>query len=88
MEALIALVIAGILGMLVIAVLAGQREQDEWVTWSAQHNCKVVARREGQTSTGIAPIIGGKGGVAVTTSTTSDQTAYLCDDGVTYWKNE
>jgi hypothetical protein len=73
--------------LLVLAGVAGVQEQKQWDAFAKAHNCKVVAKREGSTSTGVAPIIGGNGGVAVTTSSTPGQTAYLCDDGVTYWRN-
>nr|AGH89384.1 hypothetical protein [uncultured bacterium] len=62
-------------------------QPDEWETFKTAHNCKVVGKADGHSN----------GGVGVTTSgsvafiagdRTPDKTGYLCDDGVTYWKNE
>src|SRR5690606_32674180 len=53
---------------------------DEWAKFKQEHNCRVVEKRDGQATSG--------GGVGVFSGSTSPQTAYLCDDGVTYWKNE
>lgn len=44
-------------------------ESENWSSFKAVHNCKVISKRDG----GIY---------------TKEQTAYLCDDGIIYWKNE
>ncbi len=59
---------------------------DEWAKFKQEHNCRVVEKRDGQATSGVG--IGVTSGVGVFSGSTSPQTAYLCDDGVTYWKNE
>ncbi|EJG5355167.1 hypothetical protein [Pseudomonas juntendi] len=60
---------------------------DEWETFKAAHNCKVVGKSEGHSNGGVG--ITTRGSVAFIAGDRSpDQTGYLCDDGVTYWKNE
>lgn len=80
--------------LLVIAVagvllgLLSRDEQREWDEFAKQHDCKIVARKQEMTSTGFGPVVGGKDvGVAFVVNTTPAQTAYLCDDGVIYWRN-
>ena len=71
-----------------------QAEAHRWAVWSSLHNCKVVGREKGVTTTGVGTMIGtsSNGGTTiipvVTTSRTPDKTAYLCDDGITYWRND
>ncbi|EKS4072488.1 hypothetical protein QB142_004531 [Salmonella enterica] len=60
---------------------------DEWEVFKAAHNCKVVGKNEGHRNGGVG--ITSSGSVAFIAGNRSpDQTGYLCDDGVTYWKNE
>lgn len=61
-------------------------DQAQWERFAAAHDCRVVERMPGDTMTTVAPIIGGKGGVAVGVTSTPDKTAYLCNDGVKYWR--
>lgn len=63
---------------------AAEREQ-----WFSQH-CQIVEKREGSTSleSGLGVSASGKLATGVFTNSTPDQTAYKCDDGVTYWRNK
>ncbi|HDC5134232.1 TPA: hypothetical protein P3B64_003694 [Salmonella enterica subsp. enterica serovar Typhimurium] len=63
---------------------AAEREQ-----WLSQH-CQIVEKREGSTSleSGLGVSANGKLATGVFTNSTPDQTAYKCDDGVTYWRNK
>ncbi|WP_142491011.1 hypothetical protein [Klebsiella pneumoniae] len=61
-----------------------EKEQD-WRNWAKEH-CKVIEKREGATTTGVGVSLKGQAGVFI--GGEPDQTGYLCDDGVTYWKNE
>ncbi|HDB9567243.1 TPA: hypothetical protein O7L60_004209 [Escherichia coli] len=63
---------------------AAEREQ-----WFSQH-CQIVEKREGSTSleSGLGVSANGKLATGVFTNSTHDQTAYKCDDGVTYWRNK
>lgn len=83
MEYVVAGLILFILVLLVVGVVAAQKEQEAWEAYAAAHNCKVVGKAKGHASTGVGMV--GKN-VMVTTTTAPDQTAYLCDDGITYWR--
>ncbi|ELO8195542.1 hypothetical protein R0U17_004416 [Salmonella enterica] len=62
-------------------------QPDEWETFKAAHNCKVVGKSEGHSNGGVG--ITTSGSVAfIAGDRTPDKTGYQCDDGVTYWKNE
>ncbi|EIS4047328.1 hypothetical protein ACHZKO_000871 [Shigella sonnei] len=63
---------------------AAEREQ-----WFSQH-CQIVEKREGSTSleSGLGVSANGKVATGVFTNSTPAQTAYKCDDGVTYWRNK
>ncbi|EJF2737326.1 hypothetical protein M8E19_004445 [Salmonella enterica] len=63
---------------------AAEREQ-----WLTQH-CQIVEKREGSTSleSGLGVSMNGNVATGVFTNSTPDQTAYKCDDGVTYWRNK
>ena len=63
---------------------AAEREQ-----WFSQH-CQIVEKREGSTSleSGLGVSANGKLATGVFTNSMPDQTAYKCDDGVTYWRNK
>ena len=79
-----AVLLLGLLGGMLAACYTPK--PDEWPAFKAAHNCKVIAKRDGHSNNGVGFTTGGS--AAVVTSQTPDQTAYLCDDGVTYWKNE
>lgn len=68
------------------AIYSSVQEAERWALFKAEHDCKVVGRERGHTSTGVAPIVGGSGGVGVVVVNTPDKTGWLCDDGVTYWR--
>lgn len=56
------------------------QEGREWEQFKLTHQCKVVAKRGGQ----LVMTTNSKGSVG--TGVTSDETAYLCNDGITYWR--
>lgn len=66
--------------LLVFAVISVKKDNDKWEAFKLEHECKVVGRKDGQSSFGTD-----SGGKTVTMHTS--QTAWLCNDGVTYWKN-
>lgn len=81
------LALGGVLVGIVAAVIHFARiDQAQWERFAAAHECRVVERMPGDTMTTVAPIIGGNGGIAVGVTSTADKTAYLCDDGVKYWR--
>lgn len=76
-------VIVALFGLLIhFAIL----DQKQWEAFASTHECHVVERMPGDTITTVAPIIGGNGGMAVGVSSTPNRTAYLCNDGVKYWR--
>jgi hypothetical protein len=70
--------------VLVVLVLASDQKEQDW-NFATEH-CKVIEKREGATTTGVGVSLKGQAGVFI--GGEPDQTGYLCDDGVTYWKNE
>ncbi len=81
---------AAIVAILVAVGLAGAKEQNEWELFSKAMDCKVVGKKQGETSFGVGTGFSSNGSVTTVpvTTTSSDQTAYLCSNGVTYWRNE
>ncbi|MBF8461907.1 hypothetical protein FMJ63_18040 [Klebsiella michiganensis] len=77
--------LGGVISVLVVLVLASEQKEQEWRDWATEH-CKVIEKREGATTTGVGVSLKGQAGVFI--GGEPDQTGYLCDDGVTYWKNE
>ena len=64
---------------LVLAVLTfAFYEANQWSTFKAEHDCKVIARNAGTTGYGV--MTNGKMGVVSTAGTTT----WRCNDGVDY----
>jgi uncharacterized membrane protein len=79
-------IIIMVLGFIfVMFVVYAANESNEWDDFKQQHNCKVVQKVQGDINTGVGITTSGKMGVIITPE--SDKTAYYCDDGVTYWRN-
>ena len=93
-EALIGAIAAffvGLLVVLIIMMIVGSiKEQKQWQAFAAAHSCKLVATKQGTVSSGVGTAVGANGQVSVVpiTTTTPGQEAFLCDDGVTYWRNK
>lgn len=77
--------LCGVMSVLVVLVLASDQKEQDWQDFAAEH-CKVIEKREGATTTGVGVSLKGQAGVFI--GGEPDQTGYLCDDGITYWKNE
>lgn len=88
LEAGIGLILAAVIVLVIVAVKLSAQESRQWAAFSEANHCKVVERRKGTstTTTGMAIGSGGRVTPVVATSSTPSQTAYLCDDGVTYWR--
>lgn len=71
-------------------IYASIQDQKRWQAFAQAHNCKVVAKEQGHTSTGVGYGVTASGntGTVVTTTHTPGKTAWLCDDGITYWRSE
>ncbi len=70
------------------SVYAMYRDAQQWALFAAEHDCKVIHRVKGDTivGTGIGVTTSGTVGTVTTITATPDKTAYVCDDGVTYWR--
>lgn len=61
--------------LLVLAlVMAGQRDNKRWEQFKADHSCRVVAKRDSQSTSSGSYVAG--------------QTGWLCDDGITYFRED
>jgi hypothetical protein len=82
-------VVAAVVAVLAATMVVAQREQEQWAHFSAAHQCKVVGKMTGSVISTISTTIGAKGQVLPTVGTAvePDKTGYLCDDGITYWRN-
>ena len=71
-----------------LAVRHELREEKDWQVFQATHDCKVVGRVKGHYQTGVGMVALSKGGAGTTVITTRspDQTGFLCNDGITYWR--
>jgi uncharacterized membrane protein len=76
------------IGVVLLALTQARQEKRAWEAFAKSHDCRVVERMRGDVDTTVAPIFDGKGGVstAVGVTSTADKTAYLCNDGVKYWR--
>lgn len=75
-----------ILLLLLGAAYLDKQEEKQWANFSKTHDCKIVGKKAGSLQIGVAPIMGGSGGVGIVVTPTSDQTGWLCNDGITYWR--
>lgn len=60
-------------------------EREEWEKFKIDHKCKLVSKIDGETSIGTG--VATNGSVGIISSSSSGKTVWLCDDGVTYYKN-
>lgn len=75
-------VLAIALGVLVF--WAAVEDSRQWAAFKVTHNCKKVGHKQGQVFNTVS--IGANGQPSIGVATTPDQTAWQCDDGVTYWR--
>lgn len=59
-------------------------EERKWREFAAENNCKIVEQLAGSTDLGLSPAAAERMNTVVLVSPST--TAYLCDDGVTYWR--
>lgn len=74
-------------GTIIAVVLAGAvwfsiQDCKHWNAFSEAHHCRLVGVKGGSSM----PVITSKGGVAF--AFVDGQNAFLCDDGVTYWRDQ
>ena len=77
-----------VFALIPLMIYASIQEQSEWESFAAEHDCKVVGRMKGDVGVGVGTGIMSNGqiGTGTVVTSTPDKTAYLCDDGVTYWR--
>lgn len=79
--------ILGLGSMAVYYFMQDPAPSDPWPSFAQAHHCAIVEKREGHSNQGVGVGTTGQVGVFVGNET-PNQTAYKCDDGVTYWRND
>lgn len=85
---LVLIVVLGVGGALAIGKALREDRDERWEAFRVENECRVVER----VPSSVVPVIGtgvGPNGQVVTTfgvGTTPARTAWLCKDGVTYWR--
>jgi len=79
----IALLVALVV-LIVLGIYAAVEEGKQWRAFKEAHHCKLVEHIRATSSTGVG--IGPDGKVGTVIVTTPAKSAFLCDDGVTYWR--
>lgn len=80
---LVSLLLALLLAFIIVGVQGMLRERREWNAYAGVH-CKVIGHMDGDI--GVGNTFGGNGQVGVAVIATPDKIGYLCDNGITYWK--
>lgn len=57
----------------------------EWEKFKVDHECEIVAKKDSQSISGFA-INPSNGQLSMVNGVSDSQTAWACNDGVTYWK--
>ena len=75
--------------LLTICFIGYYEDEKAWEAFKIQHHCKVVGKTDGRNNPGVGVGVGANGSttVVMTNSYTPPQDGWLCDDGITYWKN-
>lgn len=60
------------------------QEKADWNEFASEH-CKIVEKKDGQQTSGVGVTL--RGHIGAFSGSSSSQTVYKCDDGVTYTKN-
>jgi Mg2+/citrate symporter len=79
---LLGLFILATVAIVALAIYLGVQEHKRWEAFRVAHACKVVAEMDGD----LITTIGAKGQVSV--GSTSDKLGWLCDNGITYYKDK
>lgn len=84
------LFIAIITALLVIVGMEEIEERKQWQNFALEHKCKKVGDIQPHTSvgTGVGMTGNGKTGVMVMNNYEPGKEGFLCDDGITYWRNK
>ena len=69
-----------------VVVVAKYYEHKQWSDFAKEHHCKLTQVANGEVNTGFGMTTNGNLATVITTS--PRKKAYLCDDGITYWREE
>ncbi len=74
--------------LLAYAIYSIAEDSKKWESFKVDHNCKIVEKVRGHLAigTGVGMMPNGRTGAVITTVGTPGKTAWLCNDGVTYWR--
>lgn len=78
------LTVIAIVAVLVLAVQQAARESARWEKFKADHACRIVGHMDGSTFNTFG--LDARGNTSIGIGSTPGKTAWLCDDGITYWK--
>ena len=83
-------IVVGLFALLAAVVTASVENQKQWDIFKVEHKCVVSEKMQGSVSYSTSMGFDSKGNTILipTTATAPHKTAYKCDDGVTYWRNE
>ena len=69
-----------------VVVVATYYEHQQWSDFAKEHHCKLTQVANGEVNTGFGMTTNGNLATVITTS--PRKKAYLCNDGITYWREE
>lgn len=83
----IVVICIAIIIMIAVFITAVENNK-EWEAFKIKHNCKLIERMSGSTSTGYGYGIttSGKVGYGMITTSTPSKECWICDDSVKYWR--
>lgn len=61
------------------------QDDRDWEQFKKQHHCTVTSYEQGSINTGLG--LTASGHVGTITTSTPDKTGYLCDDRITYYRD-
>jgi hypothetical protein len=80
------LIVALIVALVVVVVVVDGEEQAKWEKFKVSHNCRISSHVDGEIFTTTS--ISSNGNPRFGIGSTSSKVGWLCDDGITYLKDE
>lgn len=80
------LAIIGLAILIITGLYYCAKDEEDWQQFKIDHHCKIVAHIEGGLTPGIGSSLSGK--LVVTSNFEPNKTGYLCDDGITYYRED
>lgn len=84
-ELLIVVLLSLIVGILIFAAANSAESEKRWQTFSADHHCKLVSHSDGSSALTTGVSSGGK--LVVGSTYINGKDGYLCDNGITYYRD-